>query len=289
MDQPQKALDYLNSASGANLKRQLSVFGFSGAIDQAYGYVYMELNQFDSSAKYFNKAMPYFEQSGSLSKVGFYGQLGQFYKKSGDTKKAIEYFMKVKEMGEANGQLENVRSAAKNLDSLYAKTGNILLSRQYNSTYHLYKDSIEKLSKEKELAQVEATDEQLRQERINKEKEEARKKRFSIQYMAITLAIAILFIGLVMMGIFKVSAGTIRAIGFFAFLLFFEFIFMMFKKNIYGITKGEPWKDLLFIIALAALLVPLHHWLEHKVIHFLTSHHMLKLRSMFKRKEEGTV
>jgi hypothetical protein len=29
------------------------------------------------------------------------------------------------------------------------------------------------------------------------------------------------------------------------------------------------------MIALAALLLPLHHWLEHKVIHYLTSHNRL--------------
>ena len=74
---------------------------------------------------------------------------------------------------------------------------------------------------------------------------------------------------------FKVSAGTIKMIGFFAFLMFFEFIFLIFKKNIYSITEGEPWKDLLFMIGLAAILLPLHHWLEHKVIHYLTSHNRL--------------
>ena len=74
---------------------------------------------------------------------------------------------------------------------------------------------------------------------------------------------------------FKVSATTIKMIGFFAFLMFFEFIFLIFKKNIYSITKGEPWKDLLFMIGLAALLLPLHHWMEHKVIKYLTSHNRL--------------
>jgi hypothetical protein len=57
--------------------------------------------------------------------------------------------------------------------------------------------------------------------------------------------------------------------------MFFEFIFLLFKKNIYSITHGEPLKDLAFMIALAALLVPLHHWLEHKVIKYLTSHNRL--------------
>jgi hypothetical protein len=29
------------------------------------------------------------------------------------------------------------------------------------------------------------------------------------------------------------------------------------------------------MILLAAILFPLHHWLEHKVIHYLTSHNRL--------------
>ena len=104
--------------------------------------------------------------------------------------------------------------------------------------------------------------------------------------MSITIGIGVLFIALVMMGWFKVSANTIRAIGFFSFLIFFEFIFLVFKKNIYGVTHGEPLYDLAFMIGLAAILVPLHHWLEHKVIHFLTSHHMLKLRGIFSSRAE---
>jgi hypothetical protein len=57
--------------------------------------------------------------------------------------------------------------------------------------------------------------------------------------------------------------------------MLFEFIFLVFKKNIAGITHGEPWKDLAFMIGLAALLLPLHHWLEHSVIKYLTSHNRL--------------
>ena len=161
-----------------------------------------------------------------------------------------------------------------------------LVHRQV-ALYYKYKDSIDKLKKENELAQIEAFDEQQRAERIRLEQQEAKEKRIRVQYMGIVIGIGVLFVALVMMGWFKVSANTIRAIGFFSFLLFFEFIFLVFKKNIYGLTHGEPLYDLAFMIALAAILVPLHHWLEHKVIHFLTSHHMLKLRRVFSRKEEG--
>src|SRR5690606_232180 len=114
----------------------------------------------------------------------------------------------------------------------------------------------------------------------------------NIQYLLITIGIAALFVIMVMMGMFRVSAATIKMIGFFAFLMFFEFIFLIFKKNIYAVTQGEPWKDLLFMILLAAILLPLHHWLEHKVIHYLTSHNRLTatgqglVKRVLKRKKQ---
>lgn len=286
MDEPQKALDYLNSSEGMELQKFLVNFGLAPVVDQSFAVVMTETGKYDSARMHFAKALPYYEQKTSeANKMGFYGQLAHFYRKTGENEKAIEYFLKVKEMGDKMGSLEHVRSASRQLDSLYTKTGNLKLANQYGSIYYVYKDSIEKLNKEKELAQVEAADEQQRDLLLKQEEAEAKRKKYSIQYMAITIGIALMFIVMVMMGLFRVSAATIRIISFFAFLLFFEFIFLIFKKNIYGITHGEPWKDLAFVIALAAMLVPLHHWLEHKVIHFLTSHHMLKFRSMFSKKE----
>jgi membrane-bound ClpP family serine protease len=110
-----------------------------------------------------------------------------------------------------------------------------------------------------------------------KEEEETRKRRHQYQYLGITIGIAVLFVLLVMLGTFKVSAGTIRIVGFFTFLMLFEFIFLLSKKNFYAFTHGEPWKDLAVMIALAALLLPLHHWIEHKVIHYLTSKQLIKI------------
>jgi len=287
IDQPRKALEYMRSPAGLSLTQYLSNFGMSGQIDQAYAVIYSELGQFDSAGIYFNNALPFFEQKTSeLNRINFYKQLATYYRRTNSYDKSIEYFTKVKDMGEKYGQLENIQFAAKNLDTLYEQKGDFKLANQYNGTYFQYKDSIEKLKKENELAQIEALDEQQRNDRIKLEEQEAKEKRIRVQYMGIVIGIGVLFVALVMMGFFKVSATTIRAIGFFSFLLFFEFIFLVFKKNIYGLTHGEPLYDLAFMIALAAILVPLHHWLEHRVIHFLTSHHMLKLRRVFSRKAE---
>ncbi|MEO5564222.1 MAG: hypothetical protein ABIR18_12325, partial [Chitinophagaceae bacterium] len=275
-DKPQEALAYFNSPAGHEIQDFLTKFGFAGVVDQSYGVIYGETGNYDSATYYFNRAAPFFEKSTNMpSKMNYYAQLANLNNKMGRYDSAITLYIRVKEMADKMGQLESGQRAAKHLDSLYLKTGNFQMASKYSSIYYQYKDSLEKINKEKELAQVEATDEQMRMARIEKEKEETKRKRFNIQYLAITIGIAALFVALVMLGMFKVSATTIKMIGFFAFLMFFEFIFLIFKKNIYSITEGEPWKDLLFMIGLAAILLPLHHWLEHKVIHYLTSHNRL--------------
>lgn len=278
MDEPQKALNYLNSKEGDELKKYLTNFGMSAVIDQAYGVVYTGLGRFDSAGILLEKARPMFENGGNeYNKVGFIAQLATYYNKSGNYKMAISHYLQVKDISERNGWLENVEKAAKYLDTLYSKTGNLQESGKYNALYYQYKDSIKTLKRENEMRKEEADDEQQRLVKSQKEAEEIKKRRNNIQYLAIVIGIISLFVSMVILGMFKVSAGVIRAVGFFVFLMFFEFIFLIFKKNIYSITQGEPWKDLAFMIALAAILVPLHHWLEHKVLHYLTSHNRLTL------------
>jgi tetratricopeptide (TPR) repeat protein len=292
--EPKKALDYMSSPAGNGLKQYLGTFGMGYIIDQAYGVIYNEMGKYDSAGLYLKRSLPAFEKaSNEGALISMYAHMATFYRRSGDTKNAILYYEKVKELGERNGQLSAIRNAAQRLDSLYQQTGNVAMAGKYNTIYYKIKDSIETLKREKELVQVEAGDEQQRQAKAEKEKAERTKRRNNIQYMGITLGIIFLFVALVVLGMFKVSRGLIKAIGFFVFLLLFEFIFLVFKKNIYSITKGEPWKDLLFMIGLAALLVPLHHWLEHRVLHYLTSHNRLTAaghhikNKIFRRTKEG--
>lgn len=276
MDQPQKALDYFNSPQGKELQLYLNNIGLGAAIDQAYAVIYTELKQFDSAKIYFNKSTDFFEKgSNEVAKMSYYAQLATLYEKTTEFDKAIALYLKVKDIADRTGQLESAEAAAKHLDTLYNKTGNFQQATLYNSIYYKYKDSVEALKKDKELAQIEAADVQYRQKKLEEELAEKKRRRNNIQYMGITIGITALFVLLVVFGMFKVSTSTIKLIGFFAFIMFFEFIFLIFKKNIYSLTHGEPMKDLAFMIALAALLVPLHHWLEHKVIKYLTSHNRL--------------
>ena len=54
-----------------------------------------------------------------------------------------------------------------------------------------------------------------------------------------------------------------------AFILLFEFIILLADTWIHNFTHGEPWKVLAIKVALIAILLPLHHFLEERVIHYI--------------------
>jgi hypothetical protein len=178
---------------------------------------------------------------------------------------------------------------------MYLLKGDYKTAYSYNNLSHTYVDSLQKLTNEKELLSAEIDQEALRQERMTKQMELDKQRRHNIQYMGITAALAGLIILLIMIGSFSVSVTTIKALGFFTFIFLFEFFIVIADEKIHHLTHGEPWQVVLIKIILACLLVPLHHYTEHKVIHYLSKHKLLNLKKrpsfgvLFKRKRKLVV
>jgi tetratricopeptide (TPR) repeat protein len=265
-----KGVDYLNGHT------QLLAFfrnaGLEAFLDLGYGSIYTELDKYDSAYYFFKRAEPVTEQkAGPFGKYEFYRQFGDFYKRKKDYPMAISYYMKAWKIGNQTGDIGEMQVCAKNLDTLYDRAGDFKTAYSYNVLYNQLKDSIQSLGKEADVLRLEVDNDNRRRERLAKEDEEKTLRRHNIQYMGFTAGIAALFVVLVMLGFFMVSPRTIRALGFFSFIFLFEFIILLADKQIHEWTHGEPWKILLIKIFLAAVLLPLHHWLEHKVIHYLST------------------
>jgi tetratricopeptide (TPR) repeat protein len=265
-----RGMAYLNSRH--EVMDFLDAAGVRFIIDAAYGSGYAELGKLDSAYIYLKRAEPEMEKKASpFLKYSFYGYFGNYYRKKGDYKTAIAYYLKAQQIGEAARNLDQLQNSAANLDTLYNKAGDYKMAYLYNKSYYTYKDSIRSLARETDLLKLEVDNDNRRRERLAREEQEITEHRHNVQYMGFTIGLVCLFIILGMLGLFVVHTGTIRALGFFSFIFLFEFIILMADKQIHEWTHGEPWKILLIKIFLAAILLPLHHWLEHKVIHYLTS------------------
>lgn len=272
--EPQKALAYLNSHP--DLKEYIANFGLSHAIDRFYAVIYRDLGRYDSAAFYFSRAAPRYEATGtSANKIEFYYQYADFFKQQGKNAEALTYYQKAKTLADTVADLDWQLYTTKELDTIYGRMGDYKQSYFYNNLYHQYKDSLQLMGKEKDLLQMELTDDQQRQERLVREEEAAVEKRHYVEYTGITIGIAIVFLLLVLMGAFRVSEGTIKVMGFFAFILLFEFIILLADTKIHEWTHGEPLKVLGIKIILIALLLPFHHWLEHKVVSYLASRRLM--------------
>ena len=256
-----------------------------------YGYIYMDLGNYDSSKYYYNKAAPFYEKTvGSVGQFTYYTQVAELHKRAGQYPLAIEYLIKARAIAEKIGVLDGLKLVMTELDSVYSKMGDYQQAYVFNSLYHKYDDSLKRLSEEKDVMQMEVADEQERQKLLDEEKAAKLQRKHNVQYMGITVGIAGVFLLLVLMGIFSVSETTIRILGFFAFIFLFEFIILMADNKIHHWTHGEPLKVLAIKIILIAMLLPLHHYVEKKAISYLTSHKMLRVdrktfvRKLFKRK-----
>ena len=246
--------------------------GMQYVVDGIYADACMDMGEYDSAAYYFGRESPEVEaKANAPSKADFYDDMGEFYKKRGMWDKAIGYYQREEGIGKVMGDLHVLEHADENLDTLYWRMKDFARAYTYHTQYAQYSDSLRNLSKETELLKLEVDNDNRRRDRLTREEEQARERRHNVQYMGFTVGLVALFIALVMAGWLAVPPSVIRGLGFLSFIFLFEFVILLTDRQISELTHDEPWKVLLIKIGLAAILLPLHHWSEHKVIHFLSS------------------
>jgi tetratricopeptide (TPR) repeat protein len=270
-----KGLNYLKAHQ--QVITILEGIGYKSFIDQVYAMTFSEQGKFDSADHYFRLAEPDMEKKGSPSAhFDFYSAVGDDYVRRKDYARAVSYYKKAFGVGEEIKDLNFQQTSARLLDSVYGLLGDFQSARFYNTRYHELDDRLREMSREADLLKLEVENDNQRRERLLREEEARMEHRHNVQYMGLTVGLVVLFIILVMLGWFAVPAGVIRALGFLSFIFLFEFIILLADRNIQRWTHEEPWKVLVIKIGLAAILVPLHHWLEHKVIHYLSHRKRVK-------------
>jgi len=265
-----KGVDYLKAHQ--QVITILEGIGYRSFIEQIFGMAFSEQRRFDSADHYFKLAEPDMEKRGSPSaQFDFYSAVGDDYVLRKDYVRAVSYYKKAFGIGQTIKDMNSQQTSARMLDSVYGLLGDYQLARFYNIRYHELDDSLREMSREADLLKLEVESDNQRRERLAREEEARMEHRHNVQYMGFTVGLVVLFIVLVMLGWFAVPAGVIRALGFLSFIFLFEFIILLADKTIQRWTHEEPWKVLVIKIGLAAILVPLHHWLEHRVIHYLSN------------------
>jgi hypothetical protein len=134
---------------------------------------------------------------------------------------------------------------------------------KYIQRYYTMKDSMSSGLKV-QLIQTQLLAEEERQHSIEKE------HKSNVQYAAIALGVLVL---LILFFVFSHSIianqKLIRFLGILSLLIVFEFLNLLLHPYLETATHHQPLFMLAIMVGIAALLIPLHHKLEHWITHKL--------------------
>lgn len=214
----------------------------------------------------------------------FMKRYAQFLLRTGNTKAAMQKMEASYNNARKADYLPYLIETSDYLDTLNYKAGNIADAYQYSKLNKEYKTRQDITTKQDALLLLEIDNETKQREIADAQELADTEHRHNIQYLGIVIAILLSFILLTTLGSFKVPAIFIKSLGFFSFIFFFEFIILLADHKIMEITHHEPWKMLAIKILIISFLLPFHHWIEHKVIHYLTAHKLIDPRKLSLKK-----
>lgn len=250
---------------------------------EAIGNIYYYSNKVDSALHYFKLAeYDFLKNYDEKRSRNIFWEIAQCYEALHEIPNAIAYYAKVLALSKKMNDAGAIAEISSSLSNLYGQQNDFKQAFVYSKLSIEYKDSLRNLSKGRDLALLDVDRETRKhQEELRQEQQRLKRKR-DIQYMAITIAISIIFLCMLVIGMFPVSKLTIKMLGYFFFISLFEFIVLLIE-NVFlaSATHGEPLKLWLIKIGLIAILVPVQHFLEHKLIKFLESRKLLEARTKF--------
>ena len=159
-------------------------------------------------------------------------------------------------------------SSLKNYDSAFTY---VEYAQQLN-------DSVNSKTKIREMQMI-STSEQFRQRSLDEERKQSEKKRLQqLQFLLIGIFIPVFFLLTFLLNRTKIHLKLIRLLGILSLLFFFEFLTLLLHPAVAAFTHHKPLYEILIFVVIAAILIPLHHKVEHWLIEKLT-HHRFKVRN----------
>ncbi len=245
----------------------------------------------DSARQCFQKAFLLLNQShyGVTEKANFYRRYGEFCTRNQINEKAVQCFDSFLLYSQRANYFPFIHDASAYLHQIYASLHQYEKAYAYQSLTLRYQDSMNATERNEEYLKMEMENAEMQHQLEQEELEKNEKKKHYLQYVFIVIISTISLISLLLVSSLHIPRILIRIFGFLTFILIFEFIILLIDHKIHVLTHGEPIKILGIKILVIALILPLHHWVEEKVVHYLIHHKIIdfqKLNSWFQRRGE---
>ncbi len=242
------------------------------------GYLFEAEGAADSAISTFQRAAALVGQNPNvLHQANFHIRFAEMLERLGRRDLLPEQLELARARAEEGGYLPFMLTAV-SLSELYAEScGDYATALKYARQGRALSDSLAALTRSEELFLLEIENAaQLSETARQRAEMDARRMRY-IQYTAITISLVFIFFIVLTLGSLAIKPWIKRLMSFLSFVMLFEFLILILDHPIHDYTHGEPWKVLGIKIVIIAILLPLHHGLEHRLTNYLIARR-LRLR-----------
>ena len=235
----------------------------------------------DSALKYYKLAEEgYLKNSDSKNLRIIYHEIAESYYNKEDDAEAIKYYLKALTLKGHGEEYAFEGGISAKLSELYKKGNNFKSALHYADLNLKYKDSLYKLSGDREVALLGValeTNKHTQELSILHNSEINKRNR---QFVFISIMLVIIFFAILALGSYTVPKYVLRFLGFLFFVSVFEFIVLLIDNLFIAHSiNNEPLKLWGLKIGLVALLVPIQHFLEKSVVTLLESRKLVRTRT----------
>jgi|ADGO01.1.fsa_nt_gi Tfp pilus assembly protein PilF len=240
--------------------------------DNNLGNIYYKMGELDIALGYYRAAM-----QNMMRDNFYYGMaetalgLAKVYQKKGINDSVLYYAQMSFNVSRKANLVGDVLRISTFLADYFKSRKNADSAYKYLEIVVATKDTLYSTERTNQVQNL-LIEERLRQQKIEADKAKQKAEREqNIQYaiIAITL-LSFLILFLVLSRSIIVNEKWIKYMGVLGLLLVFEFVNLVLHPVLAEITHHSPVWMLLFMVAIAAILIPMHHRVEHFIRHRLT-------------------
>ena len=256
------ATQYAHQAN--DIANKINYVRLVGASLLRLGRLHFEKGQTSSALEHYRLSIPYaIESKNDLRLSETFLDIAKVFEKMGQNDSVLFYANQSLIWAKEKGFIKQVRDAGRFLSAYYRNMRIQDSAYLYQDVTKAANDSLFSQEKQRKFQSL-GFDEKLRQQEIEAAALKAKEERnHNLQYAAIAVAlITFIILFLVLSRSIIVKQKFIEFFAILGLLALFEFINLFIHPYLANITNNSPMLMLVILIAIGALLIPLHHKLE---------------------------
>ena len=261
---------YYYFTKAMQIAKALDDYQFVGASMTGLGHTYSKIGNYNLADSNYKAAITYLQayNNDDLLCEAMLG-LARLYKEMNKNDSAAYYARRSFTLAKQDGFLSRELEAAAFLTKHFSSVNKVDSAFVYLSHVKALNDSLNSRARIRE-SQIISSNEQLRQIEIEAARKAAHEeRRQQLQLLFIGMFIPGFFIVTLLLSRVKINVKAIKAMGVLSLLFVFEYLTLLLHPRVVEFTHHTPVFELAIFVSIAAVLIPLHHRIEHWLIRLL--------------------